>query len=98
MIHTVGSLQASFGALCDELLPGVEVEHIVDETLLKDTLQAGRLTDSVRARFAADAEQALAKGPDAVVLTCSSVGPAADGTSIHRIDAAMAERAVEMGV
>jgi hypothetical protein len=97
MIHTVGSLPASFGALCDELLPGVEVEHVVDEGLLRDTLQAGELTDDVRRRFAARAEQALAGKPDAVVLTCSSVGPAADGLPVHRIDAAMADRAVRMG-
>lgn len=97
MIHTVHSLPDSFGKLCDELLPGVEVEHVVDESLLRDTLQAGRLTDDVRARFRTRAEAALAAQPDAVVLTCSSVGPAADGMPVQRIDAAMADRAVRMG-
>src|SRR5262249_49296619 len=97
MIHTVHSLPGSFGALCDELLPGVEVEHVGDEGLLKDTLAAGQLTEDVRRRFAGHAERALASNPDAVVLTCSSVGPAADGTAVHRIDAAMADRAVAMG-
>jgi hypothetical protein len=97
MIHTVASLPTSFGALCDELLPGVTVEHVVDEGLLKETLQAGELTSAVRERFAARANEALASAPDAVVLTCSSVGPAADGLPVHRIDAAMAERAVAMG-
>jgi len=97
LIHTVGSLPATFDALFAELLPGVQVEHIVDEPLLRDTMREGRLTDAVRAQFAADAERALATRPDAVVLTCSSVGPAADGLAVHRIDQAMAERAVELG-
>src|SRR5215475_5369296 len=97
LIHTVGSLSETFGRLCDELLPGVEVEHVVDESLLQDTLRAGELTDDVRARFRRRAEEALASAPSAVVLTCSSVGPAADGTGVGRIDRAMADRAVTMG-
>ena len=97
MIHTVASLPETFGRLCDELLPGVQVEHVVDESLLQETLREGRLTDDVRARFSARAASALAERPDAVVLTCSSVGPAADGTEVHRIDRAMADRAVRMG-
>jgi len=97
LIHTVGSLPETFGRLCDELLPGVEVEHVVDESLLQDTLRAGELTDDVRARFRRRADQALAGDPAAVVLTCSSVGPAADGTAVHRIDRAMADRAVQTG-
>src|SRR5207244_12812904 len=64
---------------------------------LKDTRAAGELTDDGRRRFAAHAERALGSQPDAVCLTCSSVGPAADGTDVHRIDAAMAERAVMIG-
>jgi hypothetical protein len=97
MIHTVASLPETFGRLCDELLPGVEVEHVVDESLLQDTLRAGALTEEVRRRFRDRAAQALAGEPAAVVLTCSSVGPAADGTAVQRIDRAMADRAVAMG-
>ena len=97
MIHTVASLPETFGRLCDELLPGVAVEHVVDESLLQETLREGRLTEEVRARFSARAAEALGGRPDAVVLTCSSVGPAADGTEVHRIDRAMADRAVRMG-
>ena len=97
LIHTVASLPTTFDQLAAELLPGVAVEHVVDEALLQETMRAGQLTDEVRARFADDARRALASAPDAVVLTCSSVGPAADGLDVHRIDQAMAERAVELG-
>jgi len=97
LIHTVASLPTTFDQLAAELLPGVKVEHVVDEALLQETMREGRLTDAVRARFADDARRALATAPDAVVLTCSSVGPAADGLDVHRIDQAMVERAVELG-
>jgi hypothetical protein len=97
MVHTVGSLPATFDALCAELLPGVQIEHVVDESLLRETMEVGALTDAVRTRFAARARDAHASGPDAVVLTCSSVGPAADGLDVYRIDQAMADRAVELG-
>ncbi len=97
LINTVASLSTTFDQLAAELLPGVAVEHVVDEALLQETMRAGGLTDDVRARFADDARRALATAPDAVVLTCSSVGPAADGLDVHRIDQAMAERAVELG-
>src|SRR4029453_16092500 len=97
LIHTVASLPASFDQLAAELLPGVVVEHVVDETLPEEPRRAGGLPAAVRPRFAEDASQALAPAPDAVVLTCSSVGPAADGLDVHRIDQAIAERAVELG-
>jgi len=97
MIHTAPWLTATFDQLAAELLPGVELEHVVDESLLQETMAAGGLTEGVRSRFAEDARRALAERPDAVVLTCSSVGPAADGSEVRRIDQAMAERAVETG-
>ncbi len=97
LIHTVDANRAAFDKLCAELLPGVQVEHVVDESLLEGTIRLGELTDDVRQRFARRAEQALASRPDAVVLTCSSVGPAADPLGVQRIDQAMAERAVALG-
>ncbi len=103
MIHTVQSNEALFGELCAELLPEAATRHVVDEGLLGDTIAAGRLTDDVRARFRARAAEARADGADLIVLTCSSVGPAADGLAddlavpVLRIDEAMAGRAVALG-
>ena len=97
MIHTVGTNPAAFDKLSAELLPGVAVEHVVDESLLQDTIRLGELTSATRERFAEHARRALASKPDAVMLTCSSVGPAADGLGVQRIDQAMAERAVALG-
>ncbi len=102
LVHTAPMLPKRFGELADELLPGVQVEHVVDESLLQETLAAGALTPAVEQRFVERAEELRAAGVDAVVLTCSSVGPAADAVGpsevpVLRIDAAMAEEAVRRG-
>src|SRR5216110_1891276 len=97
MIHTARVNPTTFDALAAELLPGVQLEHVLDESLLQDTIRAGELTEAVRERFQARARDALASNPDAVVLTCSSVGPAAEGLDVLRIDQAMAERAAALG-
>ena len=103
LIHTVASNAGLFGDLCAELMPDTSARHVVDEGLLDDTVAVGRLTDAVRARFRARAAEARAAGADLVVLTCSSVGPAADGLAdelgvpVLRIDEAMAARAVALG-
>jgi Asp/Glu/hydantoin racemase len=103
LIHTVAGLENVFGPLCEEVAPGLAPRHVVDESLLNDTIAAGTLTDDVRARFRARAEQARADGADVIMLTCSSVGPAADdlsedlGVTVLRVDEAMAERAVALG-
>ena len=102
MVHTAPANVARFELLAEELLPGVMVEHVVDESLLQETIAAGALTAEVEQRFIERAEALRAGGADAVVLTCSSVGPAADLVSegpmpVLRIDVAMAEEAVRLG-
>src|SRR5215216_978569 len=69
LIHTVAGLENMFGPLCDEVAPGLAPSHLVDESLLNDTIAAGTLTDDVRARFRARAEQARADGADVIMLT-----------------------------
>ena len=102
MVHTAPMLPARFKELAAEMLPGVEVEHVVDESLLRETIEAGAMTPAVQRRFVERAEALRATGVDAVVLTCSSVGPAAEAVGagdvpVYRIDAAMAEEAVRLG-
>lgn len=103
LIHTVQGNVAPFTALCDELMSGLAPQHVVDESLLQDTIAAGILTDDVRARFRSRVEVAQREGADVVMFTCSSVGPAADGLSeelgltVFRVDEAMAEQAVSLG-
>jgi Asp/Glu/hydantoin racemase len=103
LIHTVEGNVKVFGDLVQEIAPDLPAEHVVDESLLGDTIAAGELTDDVRQRFRAQAEAARAAGADVIMLTCSSVGPSADGlgdelgVTVLRVDEAMAERAVELG-
>ncbi len=103
LIHTVASNQKVFGDLCSELMPGVPTRHVVDESLLGDTIANGHLTDDVRRRFREQAETARREGADIIMLTCSSVGPSAHGLGeqlgipVLRVDEAMADRAVALG-
>jgi hypothetical protein len=103
MIHTVEGNVKVFGDLVREIAPDLPAEHVVDESLLGDTITAGALTDDVRRRFRERAEAARRDGADVIMLTCSSVGPSADGlgdelgVTVLRVDEAMAERAVELG-
>jgi Asp/Glu/hydantoin racemase len=103
LIHTVEGNVKVFGDLVQEIAPGLPAEHVVDESLLGDTIAAGALTDEVRQRFRERAEAARKDGADIIMLTCSSVGPSADGlgeelgVTVLRVDEAMAERAVALG-
>jgi Asp/Glu/hydantoin racemase len=103
LIHTVEGNIKVFGDLVAEIAPDLPAEHIVDASLLGDTIAAGELTDEVRQHFRERVEAARADGADVIMLTCSSVGPSADGlgeelgVTVLRVDEAMAERAVELG-
>lgn len=103
MIHTVSSLVPTFGALARELVPHVEVFHVVDESLLTMTRRLGRITPQTRRRLLGYATAADDLGVDAILVTCSSVGPIVDAVRpfirppILRVDEAMADQAVTSG-
>lgn len=103
LLHTSHVLIPTFNALCAQHLTGVEVFHLLDESLLKNTIKAGRLEKQTIRRVARHVESAHEAGADAVLVTCSSIGPAATAAGqlfdfpVLRIDEAMAERAVQLG-
>jgi Asp/Glu/hydantoin racemase len=103
LIHTAASNEKVFGELCAELMPEASPRHVVDESLLQDTIAAGRLTEDVRERFRDRARALRDEGARAIMFTCSSVGPSTEGLSeqlgipVLRVDEAMAERAVATG-
>ncbi len=90
-------------SLAREILPGVRVVSIVDDSLLADVLAAGRLTKDVTRRFCQYARAAEDGGADLILSQCSSVGEAVDvarslvRTPILKIDEPMAEEAVARG-
>jgi len=103
MVHSVASLVPVFNELASELLPGVEVIHLVDEGLLKDVLTSGQLTPSMARRFGLLASFAEESGAEMVMLTCSSLAPLVDESKdmvkipLLKVDEAMADEAVKLG-
>jgi hypothetical protein len=102
-LHTAESNVAVFEAALRELdLPGVELKHDVRPGLLAEAERSGGLTPELEARTE-EALHVLCNGADAVLLTCSTLGPAAETAArtgscpILRVDAALAAEAVRDG-
>ena len=103
-VHTVPGLVPTFADLARTHLPGWETFNIVDESLLRNTIRSGRLSEATMRRVAGHVWSAVDAGADAVLVTCSSIGPAVDATRplcpvpLFRIDEEMADRAVATGL
>ena len=103
LIHTVTTLVPMFTELTRELLPAWETFNIVDESLLRNTIRAGALSPLTSRRLAIYVWSAVDAGADAVLVTCSSLGPAVDATlplcpvGLFRVDEAMADAAIARG-
>jgi hypothetical protein len=102
-LHTAESNIAVYEAAAKALgLPGGTLRHHVRADLLLAAEQAGRLTDEISAETAALLWH-LAEDADAVVLNCSTLGPAVSkisadaGAPMIRADAMLAEQAVKRG-
>lgn len=99
-IHTGAMLVPAFSDLAKQELPGTRVLHIVDTSLLLNTMDAGRLEKRTIRRLVAQVGNAEDAGANAVLVTCSSIGPAVDvartmyDIPVLRIDELMAERAI----
>lgn len=97
-LHTAAGNIAVFDAACP---PGATLTHTLREDLLKDAEAAGGLTDAIATRTAEALEALATPGVDAVLLTCSTVGPGAAKARapipVLRVDAALAEQATKGG-
>jgi Asp/Glu/hydantoin racemase len=93
-------LAPGFTKLCHRHLPEAKVFHLVDESLIQDTVKAGHLRKATIRRLIRQIESAEEAGADAVLVTCSSIGPGVTLAQqlfeipVLRIDDAMAENAV----
>jgi Asp/Glu/hydantoin racemase len=103
LLHTVAGLVPVFQELA-KVLPGdVKVSNIVDESLLEDAIAAGGLTPAVTRRVVDHVASAADSGAVAVLVTCSSIGPAVEiaselvGVPVLRIDEPMSSAAIESG-
>ncbi len=103
IIHTSFVSVNDLGALCKELLPGVSVVNIVDDSLLPEVREHEGLTQDVTRRICAYAVEAQQMGCDAILNQCSSVGEAVDvargliNIPYVKVDEPMAEKAAAMG-
>lgn len=103
IIQTSAVSSAELKALCAEILPGVTVYQIIDDSLIKEVNDNGGPTLGVKRRMYQYYQQADSLGVDAILNQCSSVGEVADAIKpfvsvpVVRIDEAMAERAVSLG-
>ncbi len=102
-IHTAPLVIPLFMDLHKKEMPGIEAFNIVDESLLKNTIRDRKITENTIRRLIGHVESARDAGADAVLVTCSSIGPAVDSARkavqipVLRIDEAMAEEAVWLG-
>lgn len=103
LVHTSPTLTPLFTQLAAKWLPEVDVFHLVDETLIKNTIAAGHLQKITMRRTIALITSAVESGADAVLVTCSSIGPGIDmaaalhDTPVLRVDRPMAQAAVAQG-
>ena len=76
---------------------------MVDESLIQQTIAAGKLQKVTVRRLIGMVESASMIGVDGVLVTCSSIGPAVSlaarlfAIPVIRVDEAMAEKAVRQG-
>lgn len=103
LLHTSHVLIPTFARLCRQLMPEVATFHMVDESLIKNTIASGVLTKDTVRRLLSLLQCAREGGADAVLVTCSSIGPAVALARqvfefpVLRVDEAMAEEAVRQG-
>ena len=102
-IHTVTGLAEPFQQLATELLGDVEVFSLVDESLLRRTIRQGRLQTRTMRRLAGLVASVEDEGVDAILVTCSSLGPAVEAARplcavpLLRVDEPMVLQAVHGG-
>ncbi len=103
LIHTVPPLISVFDRLTTQILPGVQVKHILDEPLLEAIRLRGRTAQEDGERLLSHVKQAEVIGAQAVLVTCSTTSPLVDqlqaqsSIPIFKIDQAMIEQAVLLG-
>ena len=71
LLHTSPTLTPMFRTLCAAEMPDVEIFHMVDESLIQDTIRAGRLRGVTVRRLVGQLASDEEAGADAVMVNCS---------------------------
>lgn len=100
LLHTSATLVPIFEKLCKAKLPNVSVFNLVDDSLIKDVIEHGKLRTQVARRVAQHVAAAEDAGADFILVTCSSIGAAVETVAsltsvpVLRVDQPMADHAV----
>jgi len=103
IVHTVLSTVKILEKVFLELLPGVKRINIVDESLLLEVIEAGKITKKVCKRLCNYFIFAEEIGADVILNACSSVSEVVDlsrpfvNIPILKIDEPMAEKSIKVG-
>ncbi len=105
LIHTSATLVPVFQDLISEYLADkdLKVFNIVDDSLIKNTIERNQLTEDTSRRVVDYVGSAEEAGADYIMVTCSSIGPAVEasasltGVPVLRVDQPMADQAVSIG-
>jgi Asp/Glu/hydantoin racemase len=103
LIHSISPLINLFNTLAAEIIPGVQVKHILDEPLVEIIHQRGGLSSSDVSRFWDHIKMAESIRARAVLVTCSTLTPLLDNLrpltalTLVKIDEAMNMAAVQAG-
>ena len=101
ILHTVPVTISSLSGLCSSLLPGVKVNHYLDDSVLQLINADGGISAGARYRFQSLIALAAAAKPDVILSACSSVGGMLEearelfSVPLVRIDEPMARLAAE---
>jgi glutamate racemase len=100
-VHTGVLMVDLMKTLFAELLPDVRLINIVDDSIIPEAVQAGKVTPAIAKRLIGYYFAGIDAGADVVFNTCSSVGEVADlgrqlvNVPLVKIDEPMAIKAVE---
>jgi len=100
-VHTGAIMIDLLKPLFAELLPGIRVINIVDDSIVAEAGRAGKITPGITKRLISYYFAGIDAGADVVFNTCSSVGEVADlarqmlPVPLVKIDEPMAIKAVE---
>ena len=103
LLHTSATLVPVFTSLCQSRLPGTDVIHIADDSLIKDVIRRQQLTPRTARRVLNHLVSAEEAGADYIMATCSSIGPAVEaaapfiGVPVFRVDQPMVDQALQLG-
>ncbi|HWP39521.1 MAG TPA: aspartate/glutamate racemase family protein [Tepidisphaeraceae bacterium] len=103
LIHTSPAMIPVFKTLTGELLPGMQVVNMVDESLLCDIIACKGCPPATARRLVGHVIAAESAGAELILVTCSSMGRAVElaqalvSARVLRVDEPMAERAVASG-